>query len=369
MSNVSEPINFSGLAKLANGEFISPDINVDDLEKEIINGINKDTSNKKIETDMVAEFKHELDALTIDLQDVKFNDDDDMLNDGEELPPLPTTSFDEIKPLSSMASSQSSNYGSSTSYGSGYGSNANSNGQNYSSQSYGGQGGYGNGNGNSNASSTSYSNSSTNIQNPNSLSRYTEEQIKRKQIDSVLSDIGETGDFSMDNEKKEDEKASLLEQIDMLTESLEDEGINLSRIPKVSSRSSYEEIESVYRTLRLKNDRKRYTTLAEEIILAGAYGLENIFNGERVILGRYKPDLTDWHQTVNMKLRRMRFDTSSLVSDIMQDYNIGSGMRIAFELIPSLFTHSRLNKHKYKNIAVSSEADRSAAITALRDME
>ena len=97
---------------------------------------------------------------------------------------------------------------------------------------------------------------------------------------------------------------------------------------------------NVYKILRLKNDRNRYCSFAEEIILAGAQGIEHLFDGKKEWFGR-KPDLVGWHQTVKVKLRRMRFETSTMVQGVMQEYNMSPGMRLMLELIPSMFLYSR----------------------------
>jgi hypothetical protein len=97
---------------------------------------------------------------------------------------------------------------------------------------------------------------------------------------------------------------------------------------------------------RHKNDRTRYCSFAEEFVLFGAVALEELFDGKRTWFGHYQPDLTDWHNQVNVKLRRMRHDTSTLVSGVMNDYNIGPGARILLELVPNMFLHSRNRKRQ-----------------------
>ena len=71
--------------------------------------------------------------------------------------------------------------------------------------------------------------------------------------------------------------------------------------------------------------------------------MESVFDGEREVFGS-KIDLTGYSDTVKVKLRRMRYDTSTFVSNMMKGYNIGSGWRIVLELIPSLFLYSRDRK-------------------------
>jgi len=195
---------------------------------------------------------------------------------------------------------------------------------------------------------------------------YTEEQRKQKIINKV---IGTTHDskFSIEKEKEEDDKAILLEQIDMLITNLKDEGINIDRIPEVDHNSSLEDIENVHKILRLKNDRNRYCTLAEECILAGSHTLEWMFDGEKKYFGK-QPDLRGWSATVNIKLRRMRYDTSTFVSEVMQEYNLSHGTRIMFELIPSLFLYSKMKKSQYADNLITSD-QMNEAIDRIRDIE
>jgi hypothetical protein len=171
------------------------------------------------------------------------------------------------------------------------------------------------------------------------------EQKKQNYVDDALQDIDKENDleFDMDKEKEDDDKNSLLEQIDMLRMTLEDDSMDLSNIPIVTKDNSLSDIQNVCRILRLKNDRNRYCSFAEELILAGAYGMEYLFDGEKEWLGR-KPDLTGWSQTVKVKLRRMRYTTSTFVQEVMQEYNMSPGMRLMLELLPSMFLYSRQKK-------------------------
>jgi hypothetical protein len=179
----------------------------------------------------------------------------------------------------------------------------------------------------------------------NQLRNMTMEQKKQNYINNALQDISYSNDqeFDIDKEKEEDDKNSLLEQIDMLKMNLEDEGLDISKIPEVNKDSSFNDIQNVYKILILKNDRNRYCSFAEELILSAAYGLEELFDGEKEWFGK-QPDLTGWHKTVQLKLRRCRYQTTNFVKDIMQDYNMSSGLRLAIELIPSMFLYSRQKK-------------------------
>lgn len=198
------------------------------------------------------------------------------------------------------------------------------------------------------------------------MERVTEEQKKQRILKHVLAGV-EDQKFSVEKEKEEDDKAIMLEQIDMLITNLKDEGIDVDRVPVVDNNSPIEDIENVHKILRLKNDRNRYCSFAEECILAGSHTLEWLFDGKKTYLGR-RPDLRGWSATVNIKLRRMRYDTSTFVSEVMQDYNLGHGTRILFELLPSLFLYSKMKKSQYADNLITSD-EMNSAIDRIRDIE
>jgi hypothetical protein len=150
------------------------------------------------------------------------------------------------------------------------------------------------------------------------------------------------------------EIAKIMEQIDLLKTNLESEGVDLSRIPDINSGSTKKEAKAVLRILQIKNDRLRYCDMFEEAILAGAYGLESMFDGKKNWFGS-QIDLTGWSDSVKVKLRRMRYDTSTFVSEVVKGYSIGSGWRILFELLPSLFLYSRDRRLRSNDNLISDE--------------
>lgn len=141
----------------------------------------------------------------------------------------------------------------------------------------------------------------------------------------------------------EDDREELLENCCSLRDELKELGINISNIPEPHSSMSKEELERIFRRLRIKNDRKRATTTAEELIFLAAKGAGKIFNGKHEFFG-YKLDARGWDAIVKGKFKRMRFDTSAWVSGIMKEYTMSSGMRIGVELVPSLLICLATNK-------------------------
>ena len=178
--------------------------------------------------------------------------------------------------------------------------------------------------------------------------KLTEEQQNQKIVDKVLSN--NNFDYNIEDENREDLKLTLLEKIDNLTEELEDEGVSLSKIPKVDYNSNLEQIEYVAKLLMLKANRNRYASLGEEFILALASGLEIVCNGEREFLG-IKPDLHGYSDVIKVKLRRLRNETSQVVGNVVEKYEISPITTLLIELIPSLFLHSKRRKNQsYDNL-------------------
>jgi hypothetical protein len=67
----------------------------------------------------------------------------------------------------------------------------------------------------------------------------------------------------------------------------------------------------------------------------------------------HKPDLTGWSNTVRGKLRRMRYTKTQIVRKIVDDYQIPPWLQIGFEVIPSAFTHSRHRKTAVRDSVVN----------------
>lgn len=179
------------------------------------------------------------------------------------------------------------------------------------------------------------------------LGRLTEEQERRRHINSVMGDMRQETrtSFGVEHERVQDVKASKLEQIGQLRMTLQEEGIDCGGVGDPTMASPVDEIDSVLNILKLKNDRNRYSSLAEEVILGAAEGIETVFDGTREIpVVGFKPDYTGYHNTVNIKLHRMRFETSQVVGNVIEKYNIGPSSRIVMELLPSFFLYPRQQK-------------------------
>lgn len=212
------------------------------------------------------------------------------------------------------------------------------------------------------------------IHNDPALVHMSDEQRKQRVLQNALNSINTTpmsGDekFNLDAEKMSDKKNMILEQINMLRTNLEDEGIKISDVQLVTTENTFEEVESVYKQLRYRNDHARYCGFANEFAQMGAYGLEWAFDGNKSYFG-LRPDLTGWGATLNIKMRRLSYETSSLVSEGMRSYNMGNFSRLCLELIPSMVLHSKMRKNKVgKTKTRPSAAEVDSAMDNIRNMD
>lgn len=211
------------------------------------------------------------------------------------------------------------------------------------------------------------------------MSQLSEEQ-RRQQILQSAIDSRETipmssgSDINMDFEKSEDKKNMLLEEINMLRTSLTDEGANIDDVTVVTFENSFSEIDSVYKQLRYRNDHRRYCMFANEMTQMGAAGLEWMFDGKKTYIGGLRPDLTDWGATLNIKMRRLNYEMSSVVSAGMRRHNISEFGRILLELIPSMILHSKMRKKRFGSRSdgggqPSNNVDFMNAMNMCRDIE
>ena len=329
MENLNDPKNIAGLSNLIRDDDLESNLDLAELEREIANGT---TYNQVEEVNVANEYRKEIERLSRNF---------DLEIHSQEKKPT-------ISPINSPETSPEQSYRSIS---------ANKSNNTYDRNSY---------------NSPKLSKSEYRIESPREyrdtqLKNMTMEEDKQYKINKVLGDIDDKElEFSVEKEKDEDRKASLMEQIDMLKITLEDDGIDISGIPPITKNSSITDVQNIYKILRLKNDRNRYCSFAEELILSGSYGMEYLFNGEKEWFGK-KPDLTGWSSTVKVKLRRMRYETSSFVQEIMQEYNLSPGIRLALELIPSMFLYSR-NRRLSHNDNLVSDSDYKNAISNLNSM-
>ena len=171
--------------------------------------------------------------------------------------------------------------------------------------------------------------------------RHTEEAQKRDKLASALSVLSiDASDGFLDADRERDKKLEMIEEIEDLTALFKDDGEDVSKVHIPTVDEPFETIQCTLKILKRHNDRRRFGSLADECIMLAATSLETICDGQREMFG-FCPDLRGWSNHVRSKLRRMHHDTSQIASSIMNDYNIGPGMRLVIELIPNLIMYAR----------------------------
>lgn len=194
------------------------------------------------------------------------------------------------------------------------------------------------------------------------------QQDAHSRMKSAMNEFGvEKVDYGFDKERKDDLRSAMLEEIDCLREELENCNIKLDGITIPTTNSSDGEIESCLRILRKKSDRHKYCTYAEEGILMLAHGIEELFDGHNSFFG-YRPNMRGWSVNVENKLRRMKYDTSKLVTQVMHDYNVGPGTRLLLELVPNAILYS-IRKSKMTDTISGGEAVSEETMNKMRDIE
>jgi hypothetical protein len=170
--------------------------------------------------------------------------------------------------------------------------------------------------------------------------RHTEEEARRDRMTSALSALSIDSNGFLDEDRERDRKLMMIVEIEDLRQLFEEDGEDVSRIIIPTPDASFQEVQSTLKILRRHNDRRRFSTLADEFIMLGATSLETLCDGQREIFG-FRPDLRGWPKHVRTKLRRMRHDTSQIANSVLNDFNIGPFTRVLLELVPNLFIYAR----------------------------
>lgn len=184
-------------------------------------------------------------------------------------------------------------------------------------------------------------------------SEYSEKSIKpsTKQVDRLINHLRSNGDpnsfYKKEHDYERKTKLVKLEKINMLLTYLGNEQISTDDIKIPTIDSSMQEIDDVIEMLTLRNVGIRYSSIAEEILIGLARGLEIVFDGTREIpFLNYRPDYTGLHNTFMIKLFKMRYETSQVVGNLVQ--NMSPLSKICLELGPSLLLYPALIRTKHK---------------------
>ncbi len=181
-----------------------------------------------------------------------------------------------------------------------------------------------------------------------------EERTKQALRNLVTSSAVPQDRMVLDPLIEDEDKAILVDDISSLRQMLKDSGLDVSAIEEPRMDMSKDNLLRIRHRLQIKNDRSRASSVADELIMLAAKGMETIFNGEREIFG-YKLDARGWSSSVRTKLRRMKYDTSVFIGEVMRDYSMSPKMRIAIEIVPSFVLYVASRKKDAKPTATEQD--------------
>ena len=126
------------------------------------------------------------------------------------------------------------------------------------------------------------------------------------------------------------DKNMMIEQIENMKVELTIEDVDVSKF-EINEDDSYEKIQNMWEKLKTKSKFRTYTNMFTDSVELCAEGVEWVFDGNTDYFG-FKPNMQGWKDTVKVKLKRMRLETASFVSIVMQKYEISSGLSIFFSI-------------------------------------
>jgi len=165
---------------------------------------------------------------------------------------------------------------------------------------------------------------------------------QQRRLDTALDNFGGAmrNVNTMTAEEIRNRKIHLLAQAQALMTSLRDDGEDLRGIDAPNINHSLEHITYVCSILKLRDDRVRFTTIAEQMVQGATTVLEKVFNGEREFLG-HRPNLTGWtDNVVRGKMRKARGLTGTWISEKTMGSNFNPMLIMMMDLLPSMVLYS-----------------------------
>lgn len=168
----------------------------------------------------------------------------------------------------------------------------------------------------------------------------TMEEQRSKALRNMMSENEEMDDdFDITPERLEDNKSLMIEEIESLKNELYLENVKIDDRFNVTEHDSYEKIQDVWRKLKIKSQYKMYNTMFEDSVMLFAKGVEWTFDGKDGGI-----NMTGWPDALRPKLRKMRLETASFISDIMQEYRMSPGITIISQILMSGILWSVTNR-------------------------
>jgi len=298
--------NLTGFTSLINTQYVRDDIDLREAEREVIGNISKKVVQ---EFDPVKDFSEDIDDL---LKKVGIDDNVSVGKSSRSRSSKSTDTYSEDS-RSSKSSAKSSR-----------------------------------------SSRSSKSSSKSSVSSKSSKSSHRHSRVK---LVGDGSNYETKNDVPMSVYDIQTKKTQSLSKIKSLMGSLESEGIDCSNIPVLDDSSDLAKIDAVLNRLRIINDSNRATTIVEEVLVGAANVVEYVLDGTQKIPGTdFAPDYTNYPKTLEVRLRSMRYETSEIISNIVETHHMGSVSKLILTLLPGFLLYPRVNKQSTVKNSIAEDA-------------
>jgi len=299
--------NLTGFTSLINTQYVRDDIDLREAEREVIGNISKKAVQ---EFDPVKDFSEDIDDL---LKKVGIDDNVSVRSSKSSRSSKSTDTYSESDSRSSKSSARSSR-----------------------------------------SSKSSKSSSKSSVSSKSSKSSHRHSRVK---LVGDGSNYETKNDVPMSVYDIQTKKTQSLSKIKSLMGSLESEGIDCSNIPVLDDSSDLAKIDAVLNRLRIINDSNRATTIVEEVLVGAANVVEYVLDGTQKIPGTdFAPDYTNYPKTLEVRLRSMRYETSEIISNIVETHHMGSVSKLILTLLPGFLLYPRVNKQSTVKNSIAEDA-------------
>ena len=177
------------------------------------------------------------------------------------------------------------------------------------------------------------------------INYFTNEQRKQGYVDDIIGKQKNEDDsllYDIDEQNRKSKRTNLIIDINFLRKGLGgSKNPDLKDYPKPKDDMPIAYLEALKSQLLALNQRSTSSELVEEGIMLATKGLGKIFNGKREILG-VRPQLKNFHGTAQIKLRRLRYETSQILPSIMGTTMQNPILKVGASLGIGMLLHSGL---------------------------
>jgi hypothetical protein len=173
----------------------------------------------------------------------------------------------------------------------------------------------------------------------------TSEQKKQGYVDDIVGK-GNTRDellYDIQKQNNKARKSQLIVDIKLLRKGLKsNKDIDMKDYQKPTEDMPISYLEALKRELVMLDTRITSSEMVEEIIVLGLKGIGKFLDGKRSILG-IKPRVTGYHNQAQIKLRRMKYQTSKFLGSIIGEGEMHPAIQLGTSLGVGMLLYSGFN--------------------------